>query len=56
MNIEVLTLISSRPRPQGDHRQQPVVHEAFDLPIDGGEQGFEKAQRHHPQHVRGDAV
>lgn len=51
-----LTVISSRPGPHGDHRQQPVVYVSFDLPIDGREVGSDEAQPHHPHHVRGDAV
>ncbi|CAG9583410.1 unnamed protein product [Danaus chrysippus] len=33
-----------------------MIHKAFDLPIEGGVQGSAEAQRHHPQHVSGDAV
>lgn len=52
----VLTVISGGPGPQRDHRQQPMIHKAFDLPIEGGVQGSAETQRHHPQHVSGDAV
>ncbi|CAH2239861.1 jg4549 [Pararge aegeria aegeria] len=54
--MTVLTLISGGPGPQRHHRQQPVIHEPFDLPIEGCVQGSGQTQRHHPHHVSGDAV